>query len=182
MECDSVSMADRVMQSGLKCLYTTIPTSQIEREKFINLLMCFNCYQYEHHKTEDCPNKDVTSCSECAAIGHSYRECKSQTKQCLNCSGPHRTKAMACPVKKQNMKQKEKEQESAANKKQTETYSQIAKQAAEIATKPAQVLSVEGNVHLDIVAIVIHAHLHNIATGGGTYKTEACYIRVFKAV
>ena len=38
IECDSVSMADRVMQSGLKCFYT-IPTSQIEREKFINLLM-----------------------------------------------------------------------------------------------------------------------------------------------
>ena len=32
MEC----MTDRVMQSCLKCFYTTIPTSQIEKEKFIN--------------------------------------------------------------------------------------------------------------------------------------------------
>ena len=39
-------------------------------------------------------------------------------------------------LKNKKIKQKEKEQESAANKKQTETYSQIAKQAVEIATKP----------------------------------------------
>ena len=41
----------------------------------------------------------------------------------------------------------------------------------EIATKPSQVLTIEGNVHLDIVAIVIHAHLHNRTTGAGTNTT-----------
>ena len=73
---------------------------------------------------------------------------------------------------KQKMKEKEQEKQVAETKKQTETYSQIAKQAAEIASKPTQILQVDSTIHLDIVAMVIHAHLHNIASGGGTYKTE----------
>ena len=81
--------------------------------------------------------------------------------------------AMARPAKKYNMKQNEKEQETAANKKQTVTYPQIDKEAVEIASKPSQVVTIiHWNVHIDIVAIVIHAHLLNIATGGATYKKE----------
>ena len=34
-----------------------IGANQIQREKFINLLMLIQCYQYEHEKTKDYPNK-----------------------------------------------------------------------------------------------------------------------------
>ena len=123
-------------------------------------------------KQKDCPKKGEVFCSEYAASGHNYRDCKSINKNCLNCGGPHRTMAMACPTKKQKMKEKEQEKQAAETKKQTETYSQIAKQATEIASKPTQISQVDSTIHLDIVAMVIHAHLHNIASGGGTYKTE----------
>ena len=56
------------------------------------------------------PNKrlEVTEarCSECSAVGHRWTECKSQVKKCLNCQGPHRTLAMACPKKKEAIKNK----------------------------------------------------------------------------
>ena len=57
IECESVSMAGRALQEGLKCFYPLIPRYKMQREKIINLHMCFNCYTYEEHNTVDCPQK-----------------------------------------------------------------------------------------------------------------------------
>ena len=46
------------------------------------------------------------SCSECGGDDHKWTECRNENKKCLNCGGPHRTLAMACPVKKEKIREK----------------------------------------------------------------------------
>ena len=44
IECESVSMADKALQDGLKCYYSIISAHQMQHERFVNLLLCFSCY------------------------------------------------------------------------------------------------------------------------------------------
>ena len=99
LECGSVVEADRVLSDGLICFYIRISPNQIQREEYINLLMCFNCYQYEDHSSANCQHNNIQWCSECGAKDHTYKECSPNSKkQCLNCNGNHRTMAMSCPI------------------------------------------------------------------------------------
>ena len=49
--------------------------------------------------------------------------------------------AIACPLKREKMKQKEQEKQTAENKKQTETCPKLAKQALHIAKAPTQIIN-----------------------------------------
>lgn len=69
------AMADRAITHGFLGFNLSITPDQVKREKCVNLLTCFNCYEYENHTTNDCPNKEVKQCSECAEEGHTFREC-----------------------------------------------------------------------------------------------------------
>lgn len=100
IEFQTTKMADLATRNGLDAFNLRITPSQIQKEKFVDLLMCFNCYKLEDHTTKDCPTVDETKkCSECAG-DHNYRDCNTMTKKCLNCGGAHRTMAMSCPTRK----------------------------------------------------------------------------------
>ena len=91
MECSTVTQADKALESGLMCFYTRISPHQIKREEYISLQLCFKCYKYESHNTQECPEGEIK---------HTFKECNSEIKKCVNCSGLHRTMVMACPYKK----------------------------------------------------------------------------------
>ncbi|KAG0418895.1 hypothetical protein EQH57_0636 [Dictyocoela roeselum] len=97
VELETIDMANRVVENGFLLFHCKISPSQIKREEYIDILMCFKCYKIENHTTKDCPTPDIVVCSECTG-DHDYRNCPSFTKKCINCKGPHRTMAMSCPA------------------------------------------------------------------------------------
>ena len=103
-----------------------ISPDQIQKEIFINIMICFRCYQVEDHITANCTKKDLNICSKCAG-SHSWRDCTSSEKKCINCGGGHRTMAMACPKRKQILKEKEEKEREKQKNKSMQTYAEVAK-------------------------------------------------------
>ena len=142
--------------------YMFVSPSQISADDFINILTCFKCYAFEDHPTKECQVTD-TRCSECAATGHRWNECQSTTKKCLNCSGPHRTLAMACPIKKEAVKKKREANETRKQDAQMRPYSDIVKKTVQQCQSPPPTQIILGNEQsYKVMTCVIHAHVVNL--------------------
>ena len=161
---DEIKMADIAQERGMVAFNMSITPSQMEREEYINLQICFSCYKYESHETKNCREQNQ-KCSECGVAGHVWSECKSGTKQCLNCKGPHRTLAMACPVKKKAMEAKRNALKTERERVSTRTYAGVA------AAAPAQATQIQlsGGMDQKMLACMLHAHLVNMGSPG-TYQ------------
>lgn len=124
VEFETIEMANRTLENGILLFHCKISPSQIKKEEYIDVLMCFKCYKLEEHATKDCPRPLLVICSECAG-DHDYRDCKSLTKKCINCKGPHRTMAMSCPAKKTAIADKKAREEHEKKTNQEKTYAGI---------------------------------------------------------
>lgn len=110
----TTQMAKKATDSGLFILFQSIPPETIEKEFFFSLIPCYRCYEY-NHIIKDCPRSEQYKvCSECAAEGHTFRNCSETNKKCLNCNEDHRTLAARCPKRKQILKEKEKQERATA--------------------------------------------------------------------
>ena len=59
---------------------------------------CFRCYAYDDHLTINCTKpRDYKVCSEPSSSNHNWRNCQTLTKNCINCSGVHKTLSNQCP-------------------------------------------------------------------------------------
>ena len=88
------------------------PAHNICKEIFVEILICFKCYQIEDHPTSSCPkSRDYKIRSLYASLEHTHRECTSSTRKCINCEedNDHSTLAMSCPVWKKVSKKKRQE-------------------------------------------------------------------------
>lgn len=112
--------AQKSKEQGLKMFDMRIPHHQIKEQDYTPISTCMRCYAVEDHFTNQCPKpKEYTICSECGSREHKWFDCKSGSKECINCSGPHRTLAYQCPHRKTavaSAKEKKKNSE-------TKTYS-----------------------------------------------------------
>ena len=54
-------MAQRALQDGLYILNQKIPSRNIEKEVFIKLKPCYNCFSY-NHITKNCPEEKMILC------------------------------------------------------------------------------------------------------------------------
>jgi len=121
----NISSARSCLDNGILLYNQSVPSTNTEKEIFIRLNPCFVCYSYKH-QSANCPNPNLKKCSECAGDGHTYKECKSEAKKCLNCGDDHRTLAARCPVRKKIIKDREKlERENKI--KQRKSYAQVTK-------------------------------------------------------
>ncbi|KAF2356409.1 hypothetical protein FHG87_012832 [Trinorchestia longiramus] len=84
IEFATINMGSHALQHGILCKHVIIAPSQIQQEKCIVILICFNCYKMEQHATKDCSTPNLTICSECTG-NHTYKNCSSSIKKCLNC-------------------------------------------------------------------------------------------------
>lgn len=173
-------MADKAIRSGFLTYDMSITPNQIQKEHFVSLLTCFNCYKFEEHTTKDCPNTDHQYCSNCAEIGHRYTECNNTEKMgCLNCKhtgkayNTHRTMAMSCPIKKELIKTRTDEDKNKQLQKQDVKYVEIARRAVAEAQKPETntILQLGTTSQAKIFTLIMHAHVQNIINPG-TYATE----------
>ena len=104
----STAMAQRAINEGIIILYQKINPKHVEKEVFVRITPCYNCYQYTH-KTRECPQERKTLCSFCATEGHKHNECTNTEPKCINCSGKHRTLASSCKIRRDIIKEKTKE-------------------------------------------------------------------------
>ena len=101
-------MATKATNDGITVLYQRIPAKHIEKETFVKIIPCYNCYAYTH-KTRECPIGKQTLCAFYGANNHIQQQCKETEPKCINCNGRHRTLAAACPKRKEIIKNKGKE-------------------------------------------------------------------------
>lgn len=168
IEFRTSEMAQHVLERGFLCFNMKITPSQIQREEFVDVLTCFRCYRMDNHATKDCPTPDLVVCSECTG-GHSFRDCKSNQKKCINCGGEHRTMAMACPKKKEIIKKKKEEKKTAEKQKTGSTYAEIVKETLKTVAEQKQSTEIKettAEAGLRAMIIVMDAHLHNVITPG----------------
>ncbi|KAF2352204.1 hypothetical protein FHG87_017041 [Trinorchestia longiramus] len=120
IEFATINMACHALQHGILCERIKIAPSQIQ-QKFIEILICFNCYKMEQHATKDYPTPNLTICSECTG-NHAHKNCTSPIKKRLKCQEDHRTMAMSCPTRETIIKNKTKLLEEKAKEKQKQTH------------------------------------------------------------
>lgn len=171
-----ISMARKACNEGFAFGRTHIGTTQIQMEEFIPLTPCWSCYKYDH-TVKDCTVKELKFCSECGEHGHTFRDCTSDIKKCLNCDGNHRTLAAICPIRKELLKNKREEKQQARKNFETsnKTYCAVAKLNTELPKtiqsihnqKPPQtVLNISDRNSLQIIVILVEAHLFNMCNPG----------------
>ena len=98
----SQEMVGSCLQRGFFIFKLMVSPADIFREEFINLMICYRCYKWNSHPTDSC-DKDKSSvvCSLCSSNQHSFRNCDSDIRLCLNCKGQHPTLSFACPHRKE---------------------------------------------------------------------------------
>ncbi|ORD93408.1 hypothetical protein ECANGB1_2305 [Enterospora canceri] len=167
---NQTAAAKKATESGILAFHMSIPAHNIKIEEFIPILTCMRCYQLESHPTNKCPRtKEHKVCSECANEGHTWKDCLSLEKKCLNCNGQHRTLANKCPKRKEIKEKKRNENKGKKNL----TYSQA---TATTTTNPINPLintsdCFNKDTATKIMACMMHAHIQNIARPG-TYNDE----------
>ena len=98
-------MAQKVLNDGLMVLNQRVKPNQIEKEIFVKITPCTNCYKYDH-VTSHCPKEKMLLCAFCGGENHKQKDCKKETPKCLHCGEQHRILAASCPVRKELIKEK----------------------------------------------------------------------------
>ena len=172
LTCESTEHAERVLREGLMVFHCRISPSQIEKEKFTFIQICFRCYKYENHTTANCPST-TDICSECAQSGHTHRNCTAINKRCLNCPeglNHHRTLAPSCPAKKQAIKNKDLQNRERNEKQNTKTYSSIVKATIKETTPLVRpTINITDKTQFKLVALIVEAHVTAL-TGDRPYN------------
>ncbi|MPC45784.1 hypothetical protein E2C01_039489 [Portunus trituberculatus] len=160
-------MARNALLEGLNLFQIHVPGHQMRQEVFIPLVTCNRYNVVEKHPTSSCPHPaGYMRCSECSSEEHSYRNCTTFTKKCLNCGGDHSATAMWCPVRKEALKKKE-EATRQARVRPNVSFAQATQQASPTAdpvvTDPSKALA--------RLMCLIHARIINASHPGSFQKT-----------
>ena len=108
IQFSSTAMANKAIKEGIIILNQRIPPRRIEKEIFVKLMPCNNCYNYEH-ETKNCTGEKQTLCAFCGESGHRQNACENTTPRCINCGEAHRTLAAQCKIRKDLIKKRRKE-------------------------------------------------------------------------
>ena len=108
VQFSSTAMANKAVKEGIIILNQRIPPRKIEKEIFVKLVPCNNCFNYEH-ETKNCTREKQTLCVFCGESGHRQSECGNTAARCINCGEAHRTLAARCKVRKDLIKKRRKE-------------------------------------------------------------------------
>ena len=105
--CETIAMANKARDLRVFVFEFFVPSVNIALDEYINLIMCYKCYSYNDHLSSMCPKpSDFKICSLCSRTDHTYKQCPSAAKECVNCGGPHSTLALSCPYRRKIIKEK----------------------------------------------------------------------------
>ena len=159
LRVESTEMVKKAEEKGILIWNQSIPPTNVQKEIYIFLSICYKCYSFDH-KTENCPTPNIIICSECAAPSHTFKDCTSTTKKCINCQGDHRTLAAKCPIRKNLLKEKEKnirERSRSRSRSRPRSYAQVTATASTEARKQTSGMSREDQVK--IFSSITYAHM-----------------------
>ena len=105
IRCQSSTAVKRALEEGLYITNQRVKPNQVEKELFIKLTPCNNCFEYTH-TTNKCPYERITLCTFCSSTEHRVAQCQATKAKCLNCGAQHRTLAAACPIRKRLIKER----------------------------------------------------------------------------
>ena len=164
-------MVQIALNQGIIVLHQKINTKHIEKEIFVRLTPCYNCYKY-NHKTRECPLEKQVLCSFCGESGHKYNECTSENPKCVNCGGRHRTLAAVCKVRRELIKDKGKEirLRSRSRSANRQTFAEVLSRPTNIAQTETQVTQMNREqtktIITKIMTSIAYAHyIETIQTG-----------------
>ena len=103
----SQQMVQTALTKGIVILHQSIPHWNVEKEIFVRLTPCRNCFSYDH-KIKDCPQEKKMRCTFCGEE-HKQQECTATVPRCINCGEAHRTLAAACKIRKELIRKRSKE-------------------------------------------------------------------------
>ena len=171
VEFQDSKISERVRREGLLLFNMAIGSTQIEPEIYVDVVMCMKCYAIESHNTNKCPTPNKVICSECAVEGHTFKQCQSKQKTCINCGGAHRATSMACMERKNVVKMKQRNakmhDKSYANVLSSDNYNYS---RVGYATSPNLNL-IDPTMCTKIMTCLIHAHMVNLGNPG-TFNEE----------
>ena len=102
--CGTQDMVTKALSNGIFMFSLSISPANIFADEYVHVLICYKCYKWNDHLTENCrEDPSFKICSLCSGV-HSYKECKSPEKCCVNCKGPHSTLSYSCPKRKEEVK------------------------------------------------------------------------------
>ena len=94
-------MASNILDRGFYLFSLSIPGYNIKKDVYVRLVNCYNCFAINEHDTNECPLGHKTICSKCSSTSHKHDKCTITSNfKCVNCSGPHHTLQMKCPIRK----------------------------------------------------------------------------------
>ena len=103
--CINQEVANIILKDGLKMFNLSLHPIDMEREQFHDIKICYKCYALDNHFAEECmQSAEYKICSNCSKTDHTYRDCTSTVKCCINCHGPHSTLSFACQKRKDIIK------------------------------------------------------------------------------
>ena len=107
IECKTTEMASLCLKNGFYTFNLSVSPAKLALEESHQVVYCCKCYELNEHMSKNCRKpQSYTVCSLCASDQHTYKECKSDHKKCLNCEGLHATMAKNCPKYKEVLAQK----------------------------------------------------------------------------
>ena len=94
-------MANNCLQLGIKLFKRHLSPSDMQKEEVIDIKICYRCYELDSHLAHECSKPDTYKiCSTCSSENHTYVNCTSDSKMCINCQQPHSTMSFSCSKRK----------------------------------------------------------------------------------
>ena len=107
-ECSTLDMAEKCLKDGFFAFNLSVHPHDLSLEEASKVQYCFKCYALDDHVSKNCGQRQAYKiCSLCSSTTHTYKECKSATRKCVNCQGPHATMSRACPKYKEAISRNE---------------------------------------------------------------------------
>ena len=103
MTCSNQEMVNIALRQGVKLFQLSINPNNLDSERFVDIMICYKCYQWNDHFARSCAKDD--NYKVCSSNSHTFKECKSSERKCVNCGGGHSTVSFACSVRKNIAKQ-----------------------------------------------------------------------------
>ena len=122
---ENMQQIQKAMTEGVLIGNQLISPQSIEREIYVKIQQCNNCYSHDH-KTDECKEEKIARCIKCGADGHTSAECTAKKLKCRNCHQEHNVFAAKCPIRKEIVKEKVKQLRE-KQKKVINTYAGAAK-------------------------------------------------------
>lgn len=97
----SSDMAERCLSSGLFMFQLYLSASDMNKDAFKKITICYRCYALNEHEARNCPKSEsYLICSKCSGTGHRWNDCSATENKCINCGEQHVTMSGVCSARK----------------------------------------------------------------------------------